>query len=47
MNNVYCFKCKKIVKSKTSKCPECKSKGKIVGKVLDVSTSNGRYNTHF
>jgi len=46
MNNVYCYNCKKIVKSETNKCPDCKKKGKVVGKVIKVITSNGTYESH-
>jgi len=46
MNNIYCFKCKKIIASKTDKCPDCKQKGKIVGKAIKVITTNGQYSSH-
>jgi RNA polymerase subunit RPABC4/transcription elongation factor Spt4 len=46
MNNLYCFKCKKIVRSENDVCPDCKEKGKIVGRVVITKVTNGEFKPH-
>jgi DNA-directed RNA polymerase subunit RPC12/RpoP len=49
MYNAFCIKCKKMVRVETDKnpkCPVCKSKVDVKGKVLKVTTSNGDFKPH-
>ncbi len=46
----WCSKCHKMVKVDTevkTKCPVCKEDVDVKGKAINISTSNGPYETHY